>query len=45
MREGCENVESIVTRDEATEHYASVTFEHCCPLQLFCSQRYLGQYA
>jgi hypothetical protein len=29
MRESCENVEPIVTRDEATEHYASVTLEHC----------------
>jgi hypothetical protein len=38
MREGCENVEPFVSRDEATEHSARVVFQHCCPLQLFfCS--------
>jgi len=41
MREGCENVEPFVSRDEATEHSARVVFKHCCPLQLFSRRRYL----
>jgi hypothetical protein len=42
LREGCENVEPIVSRDEATEHSSPVVFQHCCPLQLFSLRRYLG---
>jgi hypothetical protein len=42
LRVDCENVEPIVSRDEATEHSSRVVFQHCCPLQLFWRQRYLG---